>query len=189
MSGNFMDDRRSALEEAFFAEQDAALRRRLREADAERSKKEALSAASGITDGAVLERLAALGIAGDTVAALSLVPLVAVAWADGAIDGRERGAVLAGAAEVGVGRQDVSHQLLDRWLAERPPPGLLAAWTDYARAVSATMDDEAKRALRAQLLGRTRKVAEAAGGVLGIGRKVSDAEEAVLRSLESAFPA
>ncbi len=180
-------DRRNKLEEAFFAKENERLRQRLREADEARSRKEALAAASGITDDAVLERLAALGLGGGTLAALSLVPLVVVAWADGGIDDKERSAVLAAAAEVGAGAEEVSRQLLDRWLREPPPRELLAAWTDYIRATSATLGDEARRALKAELLGRARRVAEAAGGFLGLGRKVSAAEEAALERLEQAF--
>ena len=146
-----------------------------------------VAAASGITDDAVLERLAALDLGGDTLVALSLVPLVMVAWADGSIDDKERGAVLAGAAEAGLGGQDVGRQLLDQWLREPPPRDLLAAWTDYIRAISATLDEDAKRALKAELLGRARKVAEATGGFLGVGRRVSASEEAVLERLERAF--
>jgi hypothetical protein len=188
MGDEFLGDRRRALEEAFFAEQDQKLLRRLRQADAARSGKAALAAASGIADEAVLDRLAALGLDAGTVAALALVPLVAVAWADGALDAKEREAVLAGAAEAGVGEGAAARDLLDRWLREPPPRDLLAAWADYTRAVAAKLDDADMQALRADLLGRARRVAEAAGGFLGVGRRVSAAEQAVLERLAAAFP-
>ncbi len=187
MSDEFLSSRKNTLEEAFFAEENERLRQRLREADQAKSRKEALAAASGITDEAVLHRLAALNLGSDTLAALSLAPLVLVAWADGGIDDKERSAVLAGAADVGVGSQDVGHKLLDGWLRQPPPGDLLTAWTDYIRAASAALDVEGRRALKAELLGRARKVAEATGGFLGLGRKVSPAEEAVLERLERAF--
>ena len=79
-------------------------------------EKEALSAASGITDDTVLERLAALNISSETLAALSLIPLVVVAWADGSIDDKERAGVFSRAAEAGVGKGDISHELFERWL-------------------------------------------------------------------------
>ena len=187
MGDEFLRERRRALEEAFFAKENEELLERLRRADAAQSRKAALAAASGIADDAVLERLAALGLGADTLAALALVPLVAVAWADGGIDDKERSAVLAAAEEAGIGRQAASRELLARWLREPPPRELLAAWTDYTRAVSATLDDAARQALRADLLGRARRVAEAAGGFLGLGRRVSANEETVLRRLEDAF--
>ena len=131
-----------ALEEAFFARENEALRRRLREMDETKRAKEALAAASGITDDAVLERLAALDISSETLAALSLIPLVAVAWADGSIDDKERAGVFSRAAEAGVGKGDVSHELFERWLTEPPPPALVAAWKDYVRAFA---DDDEPR--------------------------------------------
>ena len=189
MSKDFLRDREHALEEAFFAQQDQELLRRLKEADAKKSKKEALSAASGISDDAVLEKLVSLGVDGATVAALSLVPLVLVAWADGEMDAKERGAVLSAAAEAGVEEGGPAHQLLSRWLSTRPPPQLLAAWTDYVRAISPAMSDGAKQQLKSNLLGRARQVADAAGGILNVGMRISPAEKDVLARLDKAFAA
>jgi hypothetical protein len=188
MSNEFLGDRRIALEEAFFAKQDAELRRRLRDMDQARRNKEALSATSGITDDAVLGKLVALNISSDTLAALSLVPLVAVAWADGSIDDKERSVAFSKAAEMGLGKEDIGHQLFERWLEERPSPALIAAWKDYIGALSASLGPETKPAFRQELLGRARAVAEAAGGILGLVMRVSPAEENVLRELEQAFP-
>lgn len=189
MSKEFLGDRERALEEAFFAQQDEALLRRLREADAAKSKKGALSAASGITDDAVLDKLVGLGVDGATVAAMSLAPLVLVAWADGSMEAKEREAALKAAAEAGLEKQGPGHQLLDNWLATKPPPQLLSAWADYIRAVSSTLGEDAKRKLKTDLLGRARKVAEASGGFLGLGMNTSPAEKEMLARLEKAFAA
>lgn len=185
---DFLEDRRHALEEAFFAKHNEALLRRMREADAMASRRQAVAAASGITDGAVLDRLMDLGIGSETVAALSMVPLVVVAWADGSIDERERAAILSGATEAGIDKDGPGYEVLGQWLRQPPPPGLLAAWTAYIGAVAGTLDHAARRTLRDDLLDRARRVAEAAGGVLGIGRKVSPAEDAALKRLEAALP-
>lgn len=188
MSDETRSGRGKTLEEAFFAKQDAILLQKLRALEDARQKKEALSAASGITDHAVLEKLATLDIDSATLAALSLVPLVAIAWADGSIDDKERMAALAKATEVGLKKEDVSYQLFERWLARRPPPELLAAWKDYIRSLSATLNHEDLRALKQGLLRRVRSVAEASGGLLGIRGKLSASEGAVLAELENAFP-
>ena len=187
MSGDGLNDRGRALEEAFFAKQNEQLRQRLHQAGGEKAKRDAFAAASGITDDAVLDKLMGMGIGVETLAAVSLVPLVLVAWADGSIDARERDAVLAGAAESGMGQGDASRSLLDGWLAKRPTPELLATWKGYIGAMSASMDAGAKASLKRELLGRARTVAEATGGMLGIGRRVSASEETVLRDLETAF--
>ncbi|MGE0223540.1 MAG: hypothetical protein AB7S57_09785 [Acetobacteraceae bacterium] len=188
MSDEFLGDRRAALEEAFFAKQNQAMLQKLRETDDTKQQRDALSAASGITDPAVLEKLAALGISADTLAALSLVPLVAVAWADGSLDERERRSAFSKAADAGLHSGTVSHQIFERWLAEKPSPALLGAWKDYAEALAASMDDRARRDFRQDILSRARAVAESAGGFLGTGKKVSAQEEKVLRDLEAAFP-
>ena len=61
MSNEILDDRRRALEEAFFARQNAVLRQRLAEPAEMRARKDAFAAASGITDTAVLDQLVKLG--------------------------------------------------------------------------------------------------------------------------------
>jgi hypothetical protein len=188
MSKDLLGDRGKALEESFFAKQNEALRQRLREAEETKAKREALSAASSVTDDGLLDKLVALNLPGETLAALSLVPLVVVAWADGSIDDKERSAVLSAAEEAGMSKQGVSYQLLEQWLAERPPPEMLAKWKDYIDALSATLSEEARQVLKSTLLGRARGIAEAAGGFLGMGQRVSSAERAVLEELERAFP-
>ena len=181
MSNDFLDDRRKALEEAFFAKQNAELLRRLREPEGQKD----LATAVGIQDKAALDRLAGHGIQGNALAAVSLAPLVLVAWADGSLEEPERQAVLSAAAEAGIPAGGPAHALLTQWLAQHPPQDLLASWTDYVRALA----PEARAALRKDVLGRARRVAEAAGGFLGLTSKVSAAEEAMLKRLEGAFAA
>jgi hypothetical protein len=122
----------------------------------------------------------------EAVVALELVPLVAVAWADGTIDERERAAVLRAAREAGVSGDQPAHGLLETWLGHPPEGHLLETWGAYVRGLCAQMAPDERRTFRDQLLGHTRAVAEAAGGFLGLG-KVSAKEQAVLRELERAF--
>lgn len=182
-----LDTRRKALEDQFFAQQDQKLLEQLREREAVQAALDALRSASGISDEAVLNELVGLGIRSDTLAALSLIPLVAVAWADGVMETKERKAILSAAAEVGVEAGDVSHQLLGRWLDSRPGRALVDAWRDYIHGLLEHLDPVAHAALKHELLGRARQVAEAAGGFLGVGNKVSREEEDVLAELERAF--
>jgi hypothetical protein len=187
MSEEFLGDRRKALEEEFFAKHNQQLLRQFRETTAAKAKHEALAAASGITDAAVLEQLAAVDLSSETVAALSLVPLVEVAWADGRLDDKERSALLAAAEHAGFSKDSASYLVLEEWFRERPSPKLLAAWKAYVAALSRTLDVQATQALKQDVLGRARQVAEAAGGFLGLGKRISSAEQAVLTELEQAF--
>lgn len=187
MSHEFLGDRRRALEEVFFARQDAELIRRLRAGGAPGVRKQALSAASGITDDDLLENLCAIGIGSDTLVTLTLVPLVAVAWADGTLDDAERAALLSAAGRAGLDPAGPAYQLLSQWLAEPPGPHLVETWADYVRGTSANLHEDDRQALKLQLLGRARRVAEAAGGFLGRPSQVSAAEEAMLAKLGNAF--
>ncbi len=187
MSEEIFGDRRKALENSFFAKESETLRQKLQEQEGMTAKKEALSQASGIKDDAVLEQLMALDIGTDTLAALALVPLVEVAWADEIVDDKERDAILDAVEAAGIRKGSASGQLLDGWLAQKPGGDVVASWQEYISALCAEMGADAKNALKRDLLGRARSVAEATGGFLGLGSKVSKSEQAVLDELERAF--
>src|SRR5687767_14362149 len=107
-SGDVFGDRRKALEDSFFRERDQQL----------------------------LKNLVKAGVRADTLAALTLIPLVEVAWADGAVSADEREAVLKAAAENGVKQGSASYELLARWLAERPDVRVIASWKEYVHALA-----------------------------------------------------
>jgi hypothetical protein len=187
MEKAFLEDRRKGLEEAFFAEREAALLRRLQEAADAKATRKALSAASGITDSDVLDELVALGVSSETLAAFSLVPLVAAAWADGEVNEQERRAALSGAEQLGLPKGHAAYELFASWLRKRPPQELFAAWKDYIAALSSTLDEKDWEALRAGVLGRARAVAQASGGIFGVLGAISSAEQNILADLESVF--
>jgi tellurite resistance protein len=187
MSEHGLSERERALENAFFARQNEALLAKLRAADATKSRKEALAAASGITDDTVLTHLADLKLGPQGVAALGLVPMVIVAWADGTLDPKEKQAVLRAAQEAGLDSQPEARTLLDGWLAAPPGRELAEAWTGYVRAVAPGLGADGRAALQRETIGRARRVAEAAGGFLGLGSKISDAEAQARARREEAF--
>lgn len=187
MPSDFLSDRKAGLENAFFAKQDAELRRRMAENDARKARKAALIEASGIRDEAILDRLLTLNITSETLAVMALVPLVAVAWADGTLEPRERSAILRAAEDGGLNKQNPSYELLDGWLARKPSPELITAWKQYISALLPELDAAARSSLETEIVGRARSVAEAAGGFLGLTARVSDVEQRVLHDLEAAF--
>jgi len=180
-------DRRQALEEEFFRKENARLAAELRLKRLAEESKAAMSRVSGITDDAVLDKLVELGIGGGTLTAMTLVPLVEIAWADGKVDAKEKAAILEGAASTGVETGGAAFALLEDWLENRPPPRLLAAWRDYVGALCEDMLPEERKELKREVLARAQAVAEATGGFLGLGDKVSDEERQVYRILETAF--
>ena len=183
-----LDERKNALEEEFFRKHNAETTTRLRATQARTQARDAMAATSGINDAAILDRLIDQGLNPASVAAVALVPLVAVAWADGKLEEKERRAVLEGAASSGLTADMAGYELLDSWLREAPPPSLMAAWVDYARALASNMEPDDRREFRETLLTRAKAVATAVGGgFAGLGSKVSDAEHAVLQSVEGAL--
>lgn len=186
MSDNSLEERGRALENEFFDKEDkhklAAMKERL---EGQTSRDE-LRKASGMTDDAVLDKLVDLGLRANTIAALSLVPLVAVAWADGAVQDNERTAILQGAQGKNLEAGSAGYELLQSWLSRKPSDELFGAWESYIKALASQLNDEQNRVLKNQIVGFAKLVATSAGGILGFG-KVSGTEEKVLGRIESAF--
>ena len=187
MSEEFLGKRRRALEESFFQKRNAELLQHLKDSIAHDEEKTKLAAICGFQDQAVLEELMAQGIGCKSAAAISLVPMIHVAWADDNLESKEKDAILTAAEQLGLEKEGPAYKLLEGWLEEQPDEELYSAWCDYVSAITQTQDGPSKHAFKNAVLGRARGVAQAAGGILGLGEKVSSAEEAVLEKLERAF--
>jgi hypothetical protein len=159
MADTSLQDRQHALEDAFYREDTETYRVQLELRQAEEEALEDLATASGISDEAVLRRLAGLGIRADTLAALTLIPLIEVAWADGKMDAREREAILFGAESTGIPKESPSHGLLRIWIEDPPAPDLVDAWSEFISALCHEFSEEQRGRLQRNLLGRARAVA------------------------------
>ncbi|MGH9868483.1 MAG: hypothetical protein ACREAA_10020 [Candidatus Polarisedimenticolia bacterium] len=172
-----------SLEEAFFADRDADLLRKLKEEARLKERRAALREVAPRADDALLDQLMAMGIGPETVLALILVPLAAVAWADGSIEPAERAAILKAAEERGIKPGTPAGQMLESWLERPPDARLMQNWKTYLDSIWGAFDDDHRRGMHDSLIGMARAVAQAAGGFLGIS-KISTAERAVLADLE-----
>jgi hypothetical protein len=186
-SPEILRDRGRSLEEEFFRREDQRLIERRKELSAVEVTREALTKASGLTRTEVLDMLIALGIRAETVAALTFVPLVEVAWADGTLDAKERRAVLERAHEAGIASGSAAHGLLEAWLDRRPDRALLTAWTHFVEGMCQQLSADEAAGMKAALLERARTVARTSGGMFG--SRISSAEAGVLAQLERAFSA
>lgn len=187
MTRDSLNDRRKALEESFFAKRNEQLLRELRQHMDDQAQREALAKASGISNEQLLDQLLELEIRPETMAAMSLVPLVAVAWADNVMDAKEREAILQAAHETGIKETDPGYKLLEEWFEHAPSDEMLQTWKAYVSTLTETLTSGGKEALREEVIGRAHKVAAAAGGILGLGSKISRAEKEVLDELAKAF--
>jgi hypothetical protein len=179
--------RERALEEEFFAKKNQQLLDKLKATFDQQVTRETLQAATGITDPQILERLIALQLRGETMAAFWLYPLVEVAWADGKLDRKERDAILEAAVGAGIERGSAGFEMLEAAIADGPTEARRKVWFAYAGDLAARLDPTERRRVRDDLVGRARKVAEVSGGFLGMG-KVSPAEERILDAISGAFP-
>ncbi|MEM7254195.1 MAG: hypothetical protein AAF493_22485 [Pseudomonadota bacterium] len=139
----------------------------------------------GFENEALLQQLIGAGITAQSFAALRFIPLVLVAWSDGGIDEEERETVLQATVDVtGIGWGTRAYRLLESWLESGPDPRAVSLWRDYAKALTDSLDQPARETLRNRILGDAYRVAEASGGVFGIGR-INGAEERALAALET----
>ena len=186
-----MDDslkgRGKAMEDLFYAAKDQQLLKKIREEAASKEQTEALKAASGIEDSAVLDSLVAAGISPESLTSVSLVPLVAVAWADKKMEDAEKAAILQAAEAGGIEPSSASYATMESWLNKQPGKELLDAWKSYIAAIKDTLEPAASSQLKTSIIGRAEAVAKSAGGFLGVGNKVSDVEQKVLDDLAKAF--
>lgn len=186
MTHNELDHRRKALEDAFFTKRDQELLAKLREQQDRQKSKDMLASLTGAKDDAILDRLVEAGIGPETYAAMAFIPMIAVAWADGVLDIKERNAVLETAVASGVPADSPGYRVLEGWLNQEPSVTLLETWKSYMAILCQGLAIEEREKLRDHVLERARKVGNAAGGILGIGA-ISKAEKSVIDELAQVF--
>ncbi|MFT5525514.1 MAG: hypothetical protein ACI9G1_001818 [Pirellulaceae bacterium] len=180
------DQHAESLNDAFFSLDDDVLADELESAIAAGKLTQQRIQKFGITDERVIEQIEALALGEHTFAALSLVPLVAVAWADGQIQASEREALLQLAEDKGMKEWSIAFAAFRRWLQSPPPAELVATWKQAIKSLTAKLDGEQKEYMKSEFLCRAEQIAAAAGGVLRIG-SVSEQEQAVLSDLAATF--
>jgi hypothetical protein len=186
MQETAFEERRRALEDEFFYRVDKELLARLRKKFADQAAKRALAAASGFTDDVLLDELVELKMSPETLGALSLIPLVLVAWADRTVDAKERTAVLQAAIDEGIARSSPAYGLLEFWLENDPPPQLAESWRHFVRAVLPLLTSETQCAFREEIMKQARRAAKASRPGLGM-KRISVEEARVLNALERTF--
>lgn len=187
MSQDLLVDISRALKEKFFRDKDAALLEYLRSEGNEAKLRTHLAEVSHIHDAAVLDELIRIGVNAESFTAFSLVPLVRVAWSDGEVVDSEREAILKAAEGEGIENTSANYKLLEGWLDNGPEADLLDAWHHYARALARELDDKSLETIRQTTVGRARRIAQSAGGILGFGNRISKNEERSMFDLAHAF--
>ena len=133
---------------------------------------------AGTLDDAIVQRLQALGYTDETLILIRLIPLIAVAWADGNVSENERTAIRAEAQAQGIEAGTPADHQLTEWLTAAPSEAFQDASVQILVA-SANGDLDG-------VLTACRKVGSASGGVFGFGA-ISRREQDVLDRLAKAF--
>ena len=186
MTTDALHRRGEALENEYFQRVDRILLRQIRLEEERRDELRKLAKSAGLQDEDVVQHLLDAGIDASNVAALTLTPLIFVAWASGTVTTEQRRGVISVALRRGVNSNPTAFQLLEQWLHRPPRRELWNTWVEYAIAVHQRLPNATAEKLKDRLLNQAKQVAMASGGFLGIGT-ISAAEQRVIDEIKSVF--
>jgi hypothetical protein len=167
-------------EEEYFQKKDRELVEKMREQARRAQQLRDLGEQIGVTDPEVSRELADLGFTIETVKLLPLIPILETAWAEGGVSATERKMVVNLARARGIVDDSAADRQLAEWLDRRPDEGLFRR---ARRLISALFASGGRFDLTPDdLLKYCEAIAEASGGLFGIGR-VSSEERATLERI------
>ena len=170
-------------EDDHFRKKDLELIERMRtcaERDAERQH---IAEGIGVADDTVLDQVQELGFTRQTVKLLYLLPPLNVAWIDGSVTKREEECLLNLARSLGIEEGTPSYKQLSDWLQHRPSNQFFRKALGTMKNMLKGLPFEERQNHEHTVISRCTKVAEASGGILGLGSKVSDPEWEILREI------
>lgn len=180
-------DMKRAKEEEYFKKKEKELIEKLKRRAALEAERRDLAAATGIADEESLATLQDLGFTRDTVQLLHLAPLVYVAWVEGGVSRRERDLILEAARLRGIEEGSPAHSQLTGWLAHRPEDDFIEKTLGVIGVLVESLPEEQREASKRDLFSYCERVAAASGGILGIGRRISDEEQAALKEISASL--
>lgn len=182
-----LKDRERALEDAFFREETKRLLEAMRARETREQQFEGLANLHGIHDPAVIEPLLDFGLREENAAALLLIPLIVVAWADHRLDNDERRSIHKAEADHGISPESEAGQLLEIWLEHRPHESLLDAWIGYVHELFKVLPAASRERTREDILSRIRKMVRAFEKSFLRGGGPVDAEKEAIAKIEAAL--
>lgn len=165
-----------AAEEIYFKNQEMLARRKLREeldAAARKSQEDQRKQDLGA-------RIKALGFHGERARVFDLMPLIHVAWADGSISRQERSKILELLEERGITSGSDAFMMVESMLEEAPSQAFMDETLGLLREAAGDKRAESMVDLCVQ-------IADASGGFLGLGERISDAERERIEAIARAF--
>ena len=168
------------LEEKYFREKERELIERLKQKASKEAARKALSEAVGVSDESTLQTLEEMGYDREVVTVLHFFPLVAVAWADGNISADERKKIVTAARAWGVHYGTAADKKLHEWLSSKPDETTTNRALRVIRDIMRFSGPEKQADYHENILRLSEAVANASGGLLGIGSRISAAERKVI---------
>ena len=187
MADDAMAKRGKALEEEYFHRKEKELREKLRRRRDQEAQLKELAEATGNPNEEILKTLQELGYTRDTVALFHYVPLLHVAWADGKVSRQERELILEAARLHGVTEGSAADKQLIDWMNNRPSEEFFEHTLRIARDLLETAPRGDGRTGSHGVVDDCTRLAEASGGILGFGSKISAEEQALLERIAAAL--
>ena len=187
------DERRRTYESEYFQRRERELLEKMRERGRRERAQQELAEPVGVSDDEILSALHDLGYTRETVTLLHLVPLLHVAWIDGSVSSAERAGILEAAKLRGVEESSPAYRQLVGWLDKNPGIGFFEDTLRLIGNLLVIMPESESTKHKQDLLSYSNAIARASGGILGLGNKVSSAEQEALdriaREISTAHPA
>ena len=172
----------SAREKLYFHARAAAQREELRAELAAAAKRlhqhEKAAKALGTDDKDLVERIHVLGFRGESARVFDLLPLVHVSWADGQVQRGERAIILELLEGRGIQPGSRPFMLIETLLEERPADAFMEESLSLLKDLVAQ-----KEGATENIIDLCHKVADASGGLLGFGARVSDDERNLMKEV------
>jgi hypothetical protein len=184
---NAMAKRGKALEEDYFRRKEIELKEKLRQRRAAEAQLNELAEATGNPNEEILKTLQELGYTRETVGLFHYVPLLHVAWADGKVSRQERELILEAARAHGIAEGSAADKQLSDWIENRPSEEFFEQTLRIMGALLETTPRADGTVGSQGVLDEAKRLAEASGGILGFGSKISAEEQALLDRIAAAL--
>lgn len=174
------------LEDAFYNKNSTTLLESLSQLKEMDTSQETLKKISGIENSNLFYYLSSNDVKPESLAALVLIPVIMVAWADGDLNEKKKNSILKTIDKKALLQSKILRELLQPWLTYKPTQNLQDTWCTYLKDLKKSFDTKYWQQLKEALLYAAMELAKATGGFLG-GGSLSKEEQAVIAKLEEAF--
>jgi len=174
------------LEDAKYLRDEIVLLKDLQQRMVDEATRCPMIQATGLNESSLIDRLISAGFTPNSVSAMNLFPIAAVAWASGSISDRENRMAIDAIFESEYLNHADSLKQFQAWLTQRPSERLMDLWEEFTLEQLRHVDASLRDCVGYRLHDVAARVALASGGFLGIG-PVCAAEQVVLEKIKRVY--